>query len=82
MMMNCPACGKEMKAGKIAYAPQAGIHFLPPGVQHLPRVVTKWGIKKQDGIVLDGPSNLGLLESDGTLPAYLCQQCRKIIVEY
>ena len=62
MMMNCPACGKEMKAGKIAYAPQAGIHFLPPGVQHLPRVVTKWGIKKQGGIVLDGPSNLGLLK--------------------
>ena len=58
--MNCPVCGKEMKAGKIAYAPQAGIHFLPPGVQHLPRVVTKRGIEKQGGIVLDGPNNLGL----------------------
>ena len=81
-MMNCPACGKEMKAGKIAYAPQAGIHFLPPGVQHLPRVVTKRGIEKQGGIVLDGPNNLGLLESDGTLSAYICRECRKIVVEY
>ena len=80
--MNCPVCGKAMQEGKVVYNPSVGLHFLPPGVQHLPRVVTKWGIKKQGGIVLDGPSNLGLLESDGTLPAYLCQQCRKIIVEY
>ena len=80
--MNCPVCGKEMKAGKIAYAPQAGIHFLPTPVQHLPRVVTKRGIEKQGGIVLDGPNNLGLLESDGTLSAYICRECRKIVVEY
>lgn len=80
--MNCPVCGKEMKTWKISYAPQAGIHFLQPGVQHLPRVVTKQGIEKQGGIALDGPNNLGLLESDGTLPAYICKECRKIVVEY
>lgn len=80
--MNCPVCGKEMRAGKVAYAPQAGIHFLPPNVRHLPNMVTKSGIEKRGGTVLDGPNNLGFLESDGTLPAYICRACRKIVMEY
>ena len=65
--MNCPVCGKEMKVGKVAYPPSAGLHFLPPG-ERLPHVLTKSGIEKRGGIALDGPNNLGLLESDGTLP--------------
>ncbi len=80
--MNCPVCGKEMRAGKVAYTPQVGIHFLPPDVRRLPRVVTKRGIENQGGIALDGPNNLGLLESDGTLPAFICEACRKIVMEY
>ena len=40
------------------------------------------GIEKRGGIALDGPNNLGPLESDGMLPAYICQECRKIIMEY
>ena len=80
--MDCPVCGNKMKAGKIVYAPQAGIHFLPPSVQHLPYVVTKHSIEKQGGVVLDSPSHLGLLGSSGTLPAYICRACRKIVLEY
>lgn len=80
--MNCPVCGKEMRAGKIAYAPQVGIHFLPPNVRRLSGIVTKGSIEKRGGTVLDGPNNLGFLESDGTLSAYICETCRKIVMEY
>ena len=55
--MNCPVCGKEMKVGKVAYQPSAGLHFLPPG-ERLPHVLTKSGIEKRGGIALDGPNNL------------------------
>ena len=79
--MNCPVCGKEMKTGKVAYQPSVGFHFLPPS-GHLPYVITKRGVEKQGGITLDGPNNLGFLESDGTLPAHICRTCRKIVVEY
>ena len=79
--MTWPSCGKEMKAGKSAYAPQCGIHFLPPSGR-LPHVLTKRGIEKQGGIALDGPHNFGILESDGMLPAYICRECRKIVMEY
>lgn len=79
--MNCPVCGKAMRVGKIAYQPGAGLHFLPPDAR-LPYVITKSGIEKRGGIALDGPNNFGLLESDGTLPAYICTACRKIVVEY
>ena len=81
-MMKCPVCGKEMTAGKIAYAPQSGLHFLPPEVKHLPCAVTAGGVEKRGGIVLDGPSDLGLLGSSGTLPACICQACRKVVVDY
>ena len=76
-----PVCGKEMKVGKVAYQPSAGLHFLPPG-ERLPHVLTKSGIEKRGGIALDGPNNLGLLESDGTLPAHICRSCRKIVIDY
>ena len=79
--MNCPVCGKEMKMGKVAYRPSAGLHFLPPG-ERLPHVLTKSGIEKRGGIALDGPNNLGLLESGGTLPAHICRSCRKIVIDY
>ncbi|MDY5613345.1 PF20097 family protein [Dysosmobacter sp.] len=79
--MNCPTCGKEMKRGKVAYQPSAGLHFLPSSGR-LPYVITKHGVEKQGGIALDGPNNLGFLESDGALPAHICQACRKIVVEY
>lgn len=43
---------------------------------------TKSGIERRGRIALDGPNNLGLLKSDGTLPAYICRECRKIVVDY
>ena len=79
--MNCPVCGKAMQEGMVVYNPSVGLHFLPPGGS-LPYVMTKHGIEKQGGIALDGPNNLGPLKSDGTLPAYICRECRKIVVEY
>ena len=79
--MNCPACGKAMEAGKVAYNPAVGLHFLPPN-ERLPRLLTKSGVEKRGGISLDGPHDLGPLESDGTLRAFLCRDCRKIVMEY
>lgn len=79
--MNCPACGKEMERGVVAAAPQTGIHFLPPG-ERLPWTVTNRGIEKRGGTVLLPAANLGFLESDGTLPAWVCRACRKVVMEY
>ncbi len=70
-----------MRIGKIAYQPGCGLHFLPPGGR-VPHVITKRGIERRGGIALDGPNNLGLLQSGGTLPAHICESCRKIVVEY
>lgn len=79
--MNCPVCGKPMRVGKVAYQPAAGLHFLPPEAE-LPRVITKSGVEKRGGISLDGPNNFGFSESDGTLLAYICAVCRKIVMEF
>ena len=79
--MNGPACGKEMERGVVAAAPQTGIHFLPPG-ERLPWTVTNRGIEKRGGTVLLPAANLGFLESDGTLPAWVCRTCRKVVMEY
>lgn len=79
--MNCPVCGKTMTQGKVAYAPSCGLHFLPPH-EKLPYGVTKGGIEKRGGVPLDGPHQLGCLTGSGTLPAYLCRVCRKVVVDY
>ena len=79
--MNCPVCGKAMQEGKVVYNPIVCLHFLPLVCSFL-YVMTVNGIEKQGGIALDGPNNLGPLKSDGTLPAYICRECRKIVVEY
>lgn len=79
--MNCPVCGKEMERGVVAAAPQTGIHFLSPG-ERLPWTVTNRGIEKRGGTVLLPVANLGFLESDGTLQAWICRTCRKVVMEY
>ena len=80
--MNCPVCGKEMEQGKVAFAPPAGIHFLPPDEKHLPHLVTKRGVENRGGTGLLPPANFGLLESSGTLPGWICRSCRKVVMEY
>ena len=80
--MNCPVCGKEMRAGKIFYQSSCGLHFLPTDAKPPYRNLSKRRIQAVGGIPLDGPNNLGLLQSDGTLPASICEACRKVVVEY
>ena len=45
-------------------------------------VMTRRGIEDRGGIVLDMCSSLGWLRKPGALPAYICENCRKMIVEY
>lgn len=45
-------------------------------------MMTRRGIEDRGGIVLDMCSSLGWLRKPGTLPAYICENCRKMIVEY
>ena len=79
-MMNCPACGKEMEAGKIATDYSRGLFFLPPGGK-IGFIASRKGIEKQNGVVLDGPYNTNL-PNETEIPAYICRDCRKIIMEY
>ena len=76
--MDCPLCGKEMRRGQAAYV---HLYFLPPG-ETLPLTITRRGIEDRGGIVLDMCSSLGWLRKPGALPAYICGNCRKMIVEY
>ena len=45
-------------------------------------MMTWRGIEDRGGIVLDMCSSLGWLRKPGALPAYICENCRKMIVEY
>ena len=72
--MDCPLCGKEMRRGQAAYVPTGG--------RDAALVMTRRGIEDRGGIVLDMCSSLGWLRKPGALPAYICENCRKMIVEY
>ena len=45
-------------------------------------MMTRRGIEDRGGIVLDMCSSLGWLRKPEALPAYICENCRKMIVEY
>lgn len=79
--MNCPVCGNEMREGKIFYEPRCGLYFLPPSGR-VRYSISKRMIERQGGIALDGPNQLGYLESSGILSGRICENCRKIIVNY
>ena len=79
--MDCPLCGKEMRRGQAAYVPTGGLYFLPPG-ETLPLTITQRGIEDRGGIVLDTCSSLGWIRKTGAIPAYIYENCRKMIVEY
>lgn len=80
--MNCPACGKEMERGKIVTEHSIGLFFLPPGGETALLFQTRKNIEKQGGIVLDGPYNWDLPGNETAIPAYVCRECRKIVMEY
>ena len=79
--MDCPLCGKEMRRGQAAYVPTGGLYFLPSG-ETLPLTITQRGIEDRGGIVLDTCSSLGWIRKTGAIPAYIYENCRKMIVEY
>ena len=70
-----------MRRGQAAYVPTGGLYFLPSG-ETLPLTITQRGIEDRGGIVLDTCSSLGWIRKTGAIPAYIYENCRKMIVEY
>jgi predicted RNA-binding Zn-ribbon protein involved in translation (DUF1610 family) len=73
--MKCPVCGNVMKAGKIG-ARTGGLYWLP-NEEEIGFILSNNIIKKHNGIVLVGCNELRVSRS-----AYVCEECRKIIMDY
>nr|WP_326185720.1 PF20097 family protein [uncultured Oscillibacter sp.] len=78
--MKCPVCGKEMERGKVATDYSHGLFFLPPDGE-IGFYPTEKKIEKRGGIVLDAPFGWNL-PNEMEIPAYVCRECRKIVMEY
>jgi predicted RNA-binding Zn-ribbon protein involved in translation (DUF1610 family) len=74
--MKCPICGNEMKAGKIGARAGSGLFWLP-NEEEVGFILSNNIIKKHNGIVLVGCNELRISHS-----AYVCEECRKIVMDY
>lgn len=80
--MVCPYCGKEMESGviNVSNGAKSPISWLPQEVilnkTFMP--VTKKGTEKLGGIALPVKNTFMLPHID----AYICKDCRKIIIDY
>ena len=74
--MKCPICSNEMKAGMIGARAGAGLYWLPNG-EEVWFILSNNIIKKHNGIVLAGCNELQIRRR-----AYVCEECRKIIMDY
>ena len=74
--MNCPICGNEMKVGNIGARAGGGMFWLPNGEQ-VKFIVSNNIIKKHKGIVLVDCNEIRIRHA-----AYVCEECRKIIMDY
>lgn len=73
--MNCPFCGKEMVKGTFR---SRGSNFFQPDGRKLPHWYTKKSMEKVGAVALPPDPRAG-----GDHPkAYLCNVCRKIVIEY
>lgn len=78
--MECPFCHANMNKGTINASGPVGMFWLKEGDKiSAVSILTKELIEdKHDGVVLAGPAYF----KASSLVAYICQDCRKTIVEY
>ena len=74
--VNCPRCGNEMKVGNIGARAGGGLFWLPYE-EKVMFTVSNNIIKKHKGIVL-----VDCNETQISHTAYVCEECRKIIMDY
>ncbi len=74
--MICPICGNEMKPGNIGARAGGGLYWLPDG-EKLKYTVSNDIIKKHKGIVLVDCYEIRINHA-----AYVCEECRKIIMDF
>ncbi len=74
--MKCPTCGNMMKAGKMCARGGNGLFWLPAD-EEVGFFLSDNIIKKHKGIILVGCNKLQIRRS-----AYICEECRKIIMDY
>ena len=74
--MICPKCGKEMKSGKIGARGGGGLYWLPND-EKINFLISNSIIKKHNGIVLVNCNEMQISRA-----AYVCEECRKIIMDY
>lgn len=74
--MNCPICGNEMKFGKICARAGGGLYWLPDE-EKIKYIVSNKIIEKHSGIVLVNTDEFRINRE-----AYVCTECRKIIMDY
>lgn len=74
--MNCPICGNEMKVGKIGARAGGGLFWLPEG-EKVKFTVSNNIINKKNGIMLVDCNEFRISRE-----AYVCAECRKIIIDY
>lgn len=74
--MNCPICGNEMKFGKIGARAGGGLFWLPDE-EKVEFIVSNNTIEKHNGIVLVDCKEFRISRT-----AYVCEECRKIIMDY
>ncbi len=74
--MNCPICGNEMKLGNIGARAGGGLFWLPDE-EKVKITVSNKIIEKHNGIVLVDCNEFRIHRE-----AYVCEECRKIIMDY
>ena len=74
--MDCPICGNEMKVGNMGARAGGGLFWLPNG-EKVKFTVNNTIIKKHNGLVLVDSNEIRISHT-----AYVCEECRKIIMEY
>jgi hypothetical protein len=75
-IMQCPICGNEMKNGKICARAGGGLFWLPKE-EEIGFIVSNNKIKKHNGIVLVNCNELQIKHT-----AYVCEECRRIIMDF
>lgn len=74
--INCPICGNGMKFGKIGARAGGGLFWLPDE-EEVKFIVSNNIIEKHNGILI-----VNCNEPQIRHVAYVCEECRKIIMDY
>ena len=76
--MECPYCGNALESGIFE---SRGCNYFRPENQSRPRWYSLLAMERVGCIMLP-PSPYRLFPGDDMLKAYVCRQCRKIIIPY